>query len=117
LLKTPQGEGYRGSRLVRVGNAAYQQLQMNIYGELIEAVYLYNKYGNPISSEVWRDVRRLVEWVADNWRRKDNGIWEVRSEPQHFVYSKLMCWVALVACGWRRSARFRPMAIDGGGSR
>jgi len=88
-------EGYRGSRPVRIGNAASRQLQLDIYGELMDAVYLYNKYGSPISSELWRDLRRLLDWVAENWRHKDNGIWEVRRGKQHFVYSKMMCWVAL----------------------
>lgn len=88
-------DGYRGSRPVRIGNAAYQQLQMDIYGELLDSVYLYNKYVDPVSWEAWSDVRRLVDWIADNWHRKDNGIWEVRSDPRDFVYSKLMCWVAL----------------------
>ena len=88
-------EGYRGSRPVRVGNAAFQQLQMDIYGEMMDAVYLYNKYANPISSAMWGHLRRLADWVCDNWQRRDNGIWEVRGGPQHFVYSKMMCWVAL----------------------
>ena len=88
-------EGYRGSRPVRIGNAAYQQLQMDIYGEMMDAVYLYNKYGSPISFDLWQDLRRLADWVCDNWQSRDNGIWEVRSGPQHFVYSKMMCWVAL----------------------
>ncbi|HEV2381299.1 MAG TPA: glycoside hydrolase family 15 protein [Terriglobia bacterium] len=88
-------EGYRGSRPVRIGNAAADQLQMDIYGELLDAVYLYNKYGTPISSAFWMDLRKLLDWVCDNWQRKDSGIWEVRSGPNHFVYSKLMCWVAL----------------------
>jgi GH15 family glucan-1,4-alpha-glucosidase len=88
-------EGYLGSKPVRVGNDAYRQLQLDIYGELLDAVYLYNKHGTPISSETWLSVRRLVDWVCDNWNRKDEGIWEVRGGRQHFVYSKLMCWVAL----------------------
>lgn len=88
-------EGYRGSRPVRIGNAAYEQLQMDIYGELMDAVYLYNKYGNPISSELWSSLRGMADWVCDNWQRPDSGIWEVRSRPQHFVYSKMMCWVSL----------------------
>lgn len=87
--------GYRGSRPVRVGNAAYQQLQLDIYGALVDSVYLYNKYGSPISYELWRDLRRLLNWVAENWRRDDCGIWEVRGAPRQFVYSKVMCWVAL----------------------
>jgi GH15 family glucan-1,4-alpha-glucosidase len=88
-------EGYRGSRPVRIGNAAYNQLQLDIYGELMDSVYLYNKYGGPISYELWTHLRRLTNWVCDNWRREDHGIWEVRGALQHFVYSKVMCWVAL----------------------
>jgi GH15 family glucan-1,4-alpha-glucosidase len=88
-------EGYRGSRPVRVGNGAYDQLQLDIYGELMDAVYLYNKYGDPIWYELWIHLRGLIDWVCDNWQRKDEGIWEVRSGRQHSVYSKLMCWVAV----------------------
>jgi GH15 family glucan-1,4-alpha-glucosidase len=88
-------EGYRGSRPVRIGNAAYNQLQLDTYGELMDAVYLYNKYGSPISSEFWSDLRRLINWLSDNWTREDEGIWETRGGRQHFVYSKLMSWVAL----------------------
>ncbi len=88
-------EGYKGSRPVRIGNGAYNQLQLDIYGELMDAVYLYNKYGSPISYGLWMELRRLVNWVADNWQRMDEGVWEVRARKQHFVYSKLMCWVAL----------------------
>ena len=88
-------EGYRGSRPVRIGNAAHGQLQLDIYGELMDAVYLYNKYGSPISYDLWRELRRLLNWVCDNWQRTDEGIWEVRGGQRHFVYSKLMSWVAL----------------------
>ncbi len=88
-------EGYCGSRPVRIGNAAYRQVQMDIYGEMLDAVYLYNKYVTPISYDLWRDLRRMVDWLCDNWQTRDNGIWEVRSGRQHFVYSKMMCWVAL----------------------
>ncbi len=88
-------EGYRGSRPVRIGNAAHGQLQLDIYGELMDAVYLYNKYGSPISNDLWRELRRLLNWVCDNWQRTDEGIWEVRGGQRHFVYSKLMSWVAL----------------------
>jgi len=88
-------EGYKGSRPVRVGNGSYGQLQMDIYGELIDAVYLYDKYGTPISYDFWTHIRKLVNWVCDNWRRTDEGIWEVRGGQQHFVYSKVMCWVAV----------------------
>ncbi|MFQ5881482.1 MAG: glycoside hydrolase family 15 protein [Candidatus Methylomirabilales bacterium] len=88
-------EGYKGSRPVRIGNGAANQLQLDIYGELMDSVYLYNKYGSPISYDLWTGLRRLVNWVCDNWQRKDEGIWEVRGGQQHFLYSKLMCWVAL----------------------
>jgi GH15 family glucan-1,4-alpha-glucosidase len=87
--------GYKGSRPVRIGNAAYQQLQLDIYGELMDSAYLYNKYGSPISYDLWRELRRLVNWVCRHWQEKDEGIWETRGGPQHFVYSKVMCWVAL----------------------
>jgi GH15 family glucan-1,4-alpha-glucosidase len=88
-------EGYRGSRPVRLGNDAYRQLQLDIYGELMDAVYLYNKYGAPISYDLWTNLRRLLNWVTEHWDQPDEGIWEVRGGRQHFVYSKLMCWVAL----------------------
>ncbi len=88
-------EGYMGSKPVRIGNAAYGQLQLDIYGELLDAAYLFNKYGTPISYDIWLSLRQLVDWVCDNWHHMDAGVWEVRSGPQHFVYSKLMCWVAL----------------------
>jgi len=88
-------EGYRGSRPVRVGNGAYDQLQLDIYGELLDAVYLFNKHATPMGYDGWLKVRRILNHVCDVWREKDEGIWEVRSGRQHFVYSKLMCWVAL----------------------
>ena len=88
-------DGYRGSRPVRIGNGAYNQLQLDIYGELMDAVYLSNKYRSPVSYELWQELRRIVNWVCDNWQRKDDGVWEVRGGQQHFVYSKLMTWVAV----------------------
>ncbi|MBA3702519.1 MAG: glycoside hydrolase family 15 protein, partial [Rubrobacteraceae bacterium] len=88
-------DGYRGSRPVRLGNGAYDQLQLDIYGELMDAVYLYNKHGDPISYDLWTRLRVLVDWVCDNWQREDEGIWEVRGGRRHYVYSKLMCWVAV----------------------
>ena len=88
-------EGYRASGPVRIGNGAYDQLQLDIYGELMDAVYLYNKYRTPIAFDFWTQLRELVDWVCDNWHLKDEGIWEVRGGRQHFVYSKLMSWVAV----------------------
>ena len=88
-------EGYKGSSPVRIGNGAYNQLQLDIYGELLDSVYLYNKYGSPISSDLWGHLRGLVNWVCDHWQEPDEGIWEVRGGRRHFLYSKLMCWVAI----------------------
>jgi GH15 family glucan-1,4-alpha-glucosidase len=88
-------EGYRGSRPVRIGNAAHDQLQLDIYGELIDCLYLHNKWGTPLAHETWQRVHSYVDWVVDNWEREDRGIWEVRGDPRHFVSSKLMCWVAI----------------------
>ncbi|MEU6719140.1 glycoside hydrolase family 15 protein [Nonomuraea sp. NPDC046802] len=88
-------EGYRGSAPVRVGNAAVYQLQLDIYGALIDSIYLYNKWGTPISSERWEEVCTLVDWVCDNWDQPDEGIWETRGGRKNFVYSRLMCWVAI----------------------
>ncbi|MBX3389321.1 MAG: glycoside hydrolase family 15 protein [Phycisphaeraceae bacterium] len=88
-------EGYRGSRPVRIGNAAYQQLQIDVCGELMDSVYLYNKYATPISYDTWRQLTRVMNWVCKNWTRPDRGVWEVRGPEHHFLYSKVMCWVAL----------------------
>ncbi len=88
-------EGYRGSAPVRIGNDGYKQLQLDIYGELMDSVYLYNKYGAPISYEMWSYLRKLMNWLCANWKQEDEAIWEVRSGRQHFVYSRVMCWVAL----------------------
>lgn len=86
--------GYENSRPVRIGNAAYQQLQLDIYGEMMDAVYLANKYGNPISYRGWQDVQHVLDWLAKNWRRPDEGIWEVRGGAKEFLHSRVMCWVA-----------------------
>lgn len=88
-------EGYKGSHPVRIGNDAYQQLQLDIYGELMDSLYLYNKYGTPISYDLWRYLRRLTDWVCKHWKDKDDAIWEVRGGPKEFVYSKMMSWVAV----------------------
>ena len=88
-------EGYRGSTPVRIGNAASAQLQLDIYGELMDSVYLFNKHGTPISYELWTYLRRLTNWVCDHWQEKDEAIWEVRGGRRHFVYSKVICWVAI----------------------
>ncbi|KAI8639539.1 Six-hairpin glycosidase-like protein [Parasitella parasitica] len=88
-------DGYRESRPVRVGNGAYDHLQLDIYGELMDGIYLYNKYGSPISYDMWCSVRKLADHVCDNWDVPDMSIWEVRGRKQQFTYSLVMCWVAI----------------------
>jgi GH15 family glucan-1,4-alpha-glucosidase len=87
--------GYRGSQPVRVGNAAVEQLQLDIYGELIDSVYLFNKYGSGISHAAWEDLTRIVEWLMEHWEDEDAGMWEIRDEPKAHTTSRLMVWVAL----------------------
>ena len=94
-ITLPHLEGYRGSSPVRIGNGAYNQLQLDIYGELMDSVYLFNKYGRPIDYDAWQDVTRLVNWVCKHYRQPDEGIWEIRGGAQEFLYSRLMCWVAV----------------------
>ena len=86
--------GYKGSRPVRIGNAAGTQLQLDIYGEVMDAVYLANKYGPGIPKEGWRRLIRMMDWLRENWKRPDEGIWESRGERRHLLHSRLMCWVA-----------------------
>lgn len=87
--------GYADSSPVRIGNEAYKQTQLDIYGELMDAVYLSNKYGEAISHEGWRHVVRMIDHVCEVWDTPDAGIWEMRGEPEHFLHSRLMCWVAI----------------------
>lgn len=94
-FELPHLDGYRGSRPVRIGNGAHGQLQLDIYGELMDAVYLFNKHAAPIGYDDWIRLKSMLDWVADNWRRKDEGIWEVRGGRRDFVYSRVLCWVAL----------------------
>ncbi len=91
----PHLEGYKGSKPVRIGNAASEQFQLDIYGELIDTIYLYNKDGGPITYSFWKDVTVFIDFVVDNWKTPDHGIWEVRHERQEFLYSKVMAWVAI----------------------
>jgi GH15 family glucan-1,4-alpha-glucosidase len=88
-------EGYRGSAPVRIGNGAATQFQIDIYGELMDSFYLNNKYVSPLSYESWVRVRNRLDWICANWEAPDSGIWEMRNHQEHFVYSKVMNWVAL----------------------
>lgn len=88
-------DGYRGSKPVRVGNQAAKHLQLDIYGELMDSLYLNDKYGTPMSWDMWTEVERMLDWVVARWEQPDRSIWEVRGGVQQFTYSKLQCWVAL----------------------
>jgi GH15 family glucan-1,4-alpha-glucosidase len=88
-------DGYMRSKPVRIGNAAAKQIQLDVYGALMDSVYLFNKYATPISYELWCDLREILNWLCRNWGRSDSGIWEIREKARQFVYSKMMCWVAL----------------------
>jgi GH15 family glucan-1,4-alpha-glucosidase len=94
-IEHPHWPGYRDSAPVRIGNAAAEQRQLDIYGELIDSVYLYNKYGAPIFHETWGNVRRIIDWLCENWDQADEGIWETRGGQRDFTYSRLMSWVAI----------------------
>lgn len=88
-------EGYEGSQPVRIGNGAVSQLQLDIYGELLDAVYIYNKHAEPISYDFWMNLVRLVNWVCAHWQQPDEGVWEVRGGRRSFLYSRVLCWVAV----------------------
>lgn len=88
-------EGYMMSQPVRIGNGALHQLQLDMYGELLDAIYLSNKYSKPVSYDFWQYIVYIVNWVCANWRRPDVSLWEMRGKPQHFLYSKVMCWVCV----------------------
>lgn len=102
--------GHLDSKPVRVGNAAAEQLQLDIYGDLIDSVYLFNKYGAGISHDAWSDVTYVIGWVVDNWQRDDAGMWEVRDGDKANTTSRLMCWVALERA--IRIARQRGLPAD-----
>ncbi|MGH9299289.1 MAG: glycoside hydrolase family 15 protein [Acidimicrobiales bacterium] len=90
-----QLRGYRDSRPVRVGNAAANQLQLDNWGHLVDAASQYAERTGALDKATWSSLRALIDFVAHNWHLPDQGIWEVRGEPRHFVHSKVMCWVAL----------------------
>ena len=104
--------GYEDSRPVRIGNGAAEHLQMDVFGEVISSIHSLLVLHNEIPEEAWELVDSLAETVMANWQRQDRGVWEVRGDPQHFVYSKVLCWTALdtaayiaAAVGQRRQYR------------
>jgi GH15 family glucan-1,4-alpha-glucosidase len=121
-------EGYRQSRPVRIGNGAYTQKQLDIYGELLDAIAIYNHY-DAISYDLWQQVLHMLDWLGDHWQEPDEGIWEVRGGPKPFLHSRLMSWVAFDRAlrvahnrGWpapqeewekRRTAIYRQIMTEG----
>ncbi|MFQ5735768.1 MAG: glycoside hydrolase family 15 protein [Thermodesulfobacteriota bacterium] len=91
----PHLDGYMGSRPVRVGNKAYLQKQLDIYGEIMDAALKLSNYVGKVDTGMWPFLKDVCDYVVEHWTEADAGIWEVRNEYKHFVYSKLMCWVAL----------------------
>jgi len=87
--------GYRGSQPVRIGNAAADQVQLDVYGSVLDAAWKHARSHGDLGGETGRAVASIADYVAENWRSPDSGIWEVRSEPVDFVQSKAMCWIAL----------------------
>lgn len=88
-------QGYKSSQPVRIGNQAHKQTQMDIYGELMETIYIFVKHGGDITYEYWKTIEQYIELVIENWKAPDHSIWEVRGEKREFLFSKMMCWVAL----------------------
>src|SRR4051794_35440436 len=103
--------GYRGSKPVRIGNQAYWHRQLDVYGELMDSVYLYNREV-PISYDLWTGLSRRLEWLADRWEEPDEGVWEVRGPRQRFTYSALMTWVAYDRAGRLARDRGLPAPVE-----
>jgi GH15 family glucan-1,4-alpha-glucosidase len=93
-VELPWLPGYEGSAPVRIGNAAAGQRQLDVYGEVLDALHQARTAGIAPDAESWNVQRALVEWLESGWRQPDSGLWEVRGDPRHFVHSKVMCWVA-----------------------
>lgn len=94
-VEVPHLEGYLGSRPVRVGNAAGAQLQLDVYGEILDAAFVLERIDPAFVRDHWSTIERLAEQTTQLWSSPDHGIWECRMQPAHYVHSKLMCWVAL----------------------
>jgi GH15 family glucan-1,4-alpha-glucosidase len=87
--------GYRGSHPVWLGNEAYDQLQFDLYGAVLDAAYLHNRYGAPLDYDVWQDLRSVLDWLSENWHQPDEGMWGTQGGRKHFLSSKVFSWVAL----------------------
>ena len=112
--------GYESARPVRIGNAAHEQAQHDVWGAVLDSVYLHTKSRDHLPERVWPILVQQVETAIENWRKPDRGIWEVRGEPRHFTSSKLMCWVAMdrgarlaeLREDWERVTRWRAVADE-----
>ncbi len=93
-IELPWLPGYESSRPVRTGNAAYSQRQLDVPGEIMEALHLARRQGLAPSPEAWRVQTAVMEFLESIWDEPDEGIWEIRGEPRHFTHSKVMAWVA-----------------------
>lgn len=91
----PHLSGYRNSRPVRLGNGAYDQLQLDLYGAVLDAAYLHNKHNAPLDYDVWHHMQPILDWLSENWQQPDEGMWEVRGGRKPFVSSRVLSWVAL----------------------
>ena len=112
--------GYEGAQPVRDGNGAYDQNQHDVWGAVLDSIYLHTKSRDQLAERLWPILKRQVEGALEDWREPDRGIWEVRGEPQHFTSSKVMCWVAAdrgarLARSSRRPERGRGLAGGGRG--
>jgi GH15 family glucan-1,4-alpha-glucosidase len=103
--------GYKGSRPVRIGNGAADQLQLDIFGEALDSVYLGDQHRLPMSHDGWLELSGMVDWLCDNWDRPEEGIWETRGGQSNFTYGRLMCWVAFDRAIRLATRRSRPANI------
>lgn len=111
-FELPQLEGYRGSRPVRIGNAAHGQFQLDVYGEILDAVLVGQERAGEFHPERWRFLTRVADFVVEHWREPDEGIWEGRGGRRHHVHSKVMCWVALDRALRLAALRRLPCDVD-----
>jgi GH15 family glucan-1,4-alpha-glucosidase len=104
-------EGYHGAQPVRIGNGAVGQRQLDVYGEIMDSVYLYNKEV-PISYDLWTGLSKRLDWLSRHWTEPDEGIWEIRGPRQRFTYSALMTWVAYDRAGRLARDRGLPAPVE-----
>ncbi len=105
-------EGWRGSRPVRIGNGAADQLQLDIYGEAMDAIYLADAEGQQAAHRGWQSIARMIDWLCDNWDQPDEGIWETRGGRKDFTYGRFQTWVALDRATRMARHRARPASVD-----